>query len=257
MPETTLPHPQGAVCWLDTLLNSQDELLEFYQPLLGWSGGVNPEDPNKYAVQTVGGKAVAGVGFMPPEEPVMPWTGYFAVDDVDAASSRIEVLGGHVVVAGMDAPGVGRFAHATDPTGAAFGMWQAGPFPGFELHGEPGCLYWFELVTSDGKSAADFYGALLGTEVQHMAMPDPPGGTYWTLHVAGEPRAGIFQADEAAAAHWRPYFHVRDVDTALAAALGSGARLLEPAADTPYGRMAGLLDPLNNEFKLASPPAGR
>ncbi|MEV0264844.1 VOC family protein [Streptomyces sp. NPDC050617] len=257
MPETTLPHPQGAVCWLDTLLSDQDRLLSFYQPLLGWSGDADPDDPNRYAVQTVGGKAVAGVGLMPPDEPLMPWTGYFAVDEVDATSRRIEALGGRVVVAGMDAPGVGRFAHATDPTGAAFGMWQAGPFPGFELTAEPGCLYWFELVTDDGKAAADFYGALLDVEVQRMETPPEVSMEYWTLHAGGEPRAGVFQAGQETAPHWRPYFQVRDVDAAVAAAVESGARLIEPAADTPYGRMAGLLDPLGNEFKIATPPPGR
>ncbi|MEV0278998.1 VOC family protein [Streptomyces sp. NPDC050610] len=256
MPETKLPHPQGAVCWLDTLLSGQDQLLSFYQPLLGWSGGANPEDPNRYAVQTVGGKAVAGVGFMPPGEPLMPWTGYFAVNEVDATVPRIEALGGQVVVAGMEAPEVGRFAHAIDPTGAAFGMWQAGPFPGFEAEAEPGCLYWFELVTTDGKAAADFYGALLDVEIQRMDMPQPPGA-YWTLHVGGEPRAGIFQVDQVAVPHWRPYFQVRDVDATVDAAGEAGARVTEPVADTPYGRMAALFDPLGNEFKVATPPPGQ
>ncbi|MFE0464691.1 VOC family protein [Kitasatospora sp. NPDC058965] len=251
MPETTLPHPQGAVCWLDTLQAQQEQLLAFYQPLLRWSGDPRPEDPTKYAVQMIDGKAVAGIGYMPPGEPKMPWTGYFAVDEVDAVAARIEELGGRTIVAGMDAPGVGRFAHGTDPGGAHFGLWQAAPFPGFEFYGVHGTLAWFELVTTEGKASADFYGRLLGAEVQEM--PEMPG--YWTLHVAGEPRAGILQVDQVEANHWRPYFQVDDVDAAVAAAVATGATLVEPAADTPFGRMAGLIDPTGVEIKLATPPA--
>ncbi|PYC87625.1 VOC family protein [Streptomyces tateyamensis] len=252
MPDTTLPHPQGAVCWLDMLQSSQDQLLAFYQPLLGWSGEPIEPDVAKYAVQTVGGQAVAGIGYLPPEAPVMPWTGYFAVGQVDAVAPRIEELGGRILVAGMDAPGVGRFAHGTDPGGASFGLWQPGPFPGFEVYGVHGTLAWFELVTTEGKASADFYAALLGAEAQEM--PEMPG--YWTLHVAGEPRAGIWQVDEVAVNHWRPYFLVDDVDAAVAAAVAGGATVTDPAADSPFGRTAGLLDPVGNEFKLASPPPG-
>jgi predicted enzyme related to lactoylglutathione lyase len=252
MPDTTLPHPQGSVCWLDTLLGAQQEALEFYQALFGWTGDPDPSDEQvRYAVQQVRGKASAGIGYMPESEPAMPWTGYFAVDDVDATVERIAELGGTVICPATQAPGTGRFAHGIDPGGAHFALWQADPFPGFEVAGEPGCLNWLELVTTEGKASAEFYGALLGVEVQAMEqMPD----SYWTLHAAGQPRAGIFRVDEVAKAYWRPYFQVADVDIAVAAALAGGAHLTEPAVDTPFGRLATLLDPNGVEIKLTVPP---
>lgn len=254
MPDTTLPHPQGSVCWLDMLLNAQDEALRFYQPLLGWSGEPDPQDPNRYAVQKVRGKAVAGVGAMPPSEPVMPWTGYFAVTDIEAAVDRIGQHGGGVILGATDAPGIGRFAHGTDPAGAAFGLWQPNPFPGFEVSNEPGCLYWLELVTTEGKASADFYGALFETGTEAMAeMPD----SYWTIQVGGEARAGIFRVDEVERPYWRPYFQVADVDIAVAAAVAAGATQTEQAQDSPFGRMATLLDPNGVEIRFATPPAGR
>lgn len=253
MPDCTLPHPQGAVAWLDMLLTAQDEALEFYQPLFGWSGSAAPEDPNRYAVQTVHGKAVAGLGRMPAGEPAMPWTGYFAVTDIEAAVGRITPHGGGVIVGATEAPGVGSFAHGTDPSGAPFGLWQPAPFPGFEVYGEPGCLYWLELVTTEGKACADFYGALLEAEVEPMAeMPD----SYWTIQVEGQPRAGILRVDEVERAHWRPYFQVADVDITIAAALAAGAQLTSPAEDTPFGRMATLTDPLGVQIRVAAPPPG-
>jgi hypothetical protein len=38
----------------------------------------------------------------------------------------------------MDIPGSGRMAFGFDPTGAAFGLWQAGGHLGFGLVNEPG-----------------------------------------------------------------------------------------------------------------------
>jgi len=249
MPDTALPHPQGAVCWLDMLLSTPAEALDFYQPLLGWTGEPSPNDPNQYAVQTVRGKAVAGIGLMPTSQPLMPWTGYFAVTDLDAAVARITANGGGVMVGATDVPNLGRFAHGTDPAGAHFGLWEAGPFPGFEVWGEPGCMGWLELVTSEGKRSADFYAALLECTAEPMeSMPD----SYWTLQVEGEPRAGVFQVDEVAKPYWRPYFLVEDVDEATAAAHSSGARLVNPPTDTPFGRMATLTDPNGVEIQLNS-----
>jgi predicted enzyme related to lactoylglutathione lyase len=254
MPDCTHPHPQGSVAWLDTLLTRQQECLQFYQPLLGWTGDPDPNDENtRYAVQQAHGKTVAGIGYMPEDQPMMPWTGYFSVRDAEATVARIPELGGKVICPAMNAGQMARFAHGLDPGGAHFGLWQALSFHGFEIYGEPGCLYWLELVTTEGKASAEFYGALFDAEVQAMEqMPD----SYWTLHVDGEPRAGIFRADEVETPHWRPYFQVADVDIAVAAALAGGAHLTDPVADTPFGRMAGLTDPNGVEFKLAVPPTG-
>lgn len=251
MPDTTLPHPQGAVCWLDMMLPGQAEALAFYQPLFGWSGEPDTDDHVRYAVQTVQGKAVAGIGRMPEGEPDMPWTGYFAVTDLDAAVARIGAHGGKVVVGATDAPGQGRFAHGTDPAGAHFGLWEAGPFPGFQIWGEPGCMGWFELVTAEGKGSADFYAALLECTAEGMA--EMPEG-YWTLQAEGQPRAGIFQVAEATKPYWRPYFLVQNPDQAAAAAQAAGARLVDPPMDTPFGRMATLNDPNGIEIRISSIP---
>jgi hypothetical protein len=253
MPETTLPHPQGSVAWLDMMVSAPEEALQFYQSLFGWSGEAEANDPNRYAIQHVRGKAAAGIGAMPGGEPGMPWTGYFAVTDAEATVARIAQHGGGVIMAATEVPGVGKFAHGTDPSGAAFGLWQPAPFPGFELYGEPGCMSWFELVTTEGKACADFYAGVLETEIE--AMPEMPD-SYWTIQVGGEPRAGIFQAESVERPHWRPYFQVADTDIAVAAALAAGAHLADEVQDTPFGRMATLLDPFGVEIKVATPPPG-
>jgi predicted enzyme related to lactoylglutathione lyase len=43
--------------------------------------------------------------------------------------------------------------------------------------------------------------------------------------------------------HWIVYFGVADADAAAAVAEGAGGSVLSPPSDSPYGRMAGLVDP--------------
>ena len=53
------------------------------------------------------------------------WTGYIAVDDVDAYAARVKAAGGAIHRAPEDIPGVGRFAVAADPHGAVFILFKA------------------------------------------------------------------------------------------------------------------------------------
>ncbi len=55
---------------------------------------------------------------VPPEAPSM-WVVYFAVEDCDASAERVTELGGQVFLPPMEM-GPGRFAGASDPTGAMF-----------------------------------------------------------------------------------------------------------------------------------------
>ena len=43
----------------------------------------------------------------------------------------------------------GRMTVAQDPTGAVFGIWQAGEHHGAELANEPGSVTWNEVQTPD------------------------------------------------------------------------------------------------------------
>ena len=55
------------------------------------------------------------------------WGAYIAVDDVDASVSKVEALGGKVLVPAMDAEGAGRFATLQDPQGAVFSIIKPEP----------------------------------------------------------------------------------------------------------------------------------
>ena len=52
------------------------------------------------------------------------------------------------------------------------------------------------------------------------------------------------------APRWSIYFRVADTYAAAAKAVDLGATVVQPAMDTPYGRIAALTDPTAAAFKL-------
>ena len=77
------------------------------------------------------------------------WTLYLASDDADATAKPITDAGGTMLLPPGDVGPLGRLCVAADPTGAVFGVWQAGGHIGAELHSEPGGLTWEDLRTPD------------------------------------------------------------------------------------------------------------
>ena len=80
-----------------------------------------------YYIGTIEGDDVAGVsGQMPGMEghPAF-WGVYLAVDDVDAATAKVEAAGGKVEAGPFDVNDNGRMSALQDPTGARVNLWQA------------------------------------------------------------------------------------------------------------------------------------
>ena len=78
-----------------------------------------------YHLMMQGDRPVGGIMAMvpglPPGTPPH-WTSYLAVMDVDAACRQTRELGGGIIRAPWDVPGVGRIAIITDPTGAVLAL---------------------------------------------------------------------------------------------------------------------------------------
>src|SRR6056297_1677203 len=140
---TTLsgPRPQGLPCWLDLSVPDAKSAAAFYERVFGWTYDVSGEAYGHYHVAQVDGRPVAGFGQpMTGAEVPSVWTLYFAAEDADAMVARAVSLGGTVVASTFDVPGQGRMAVLADPTGAAFGVWQAHEHMGFGLTGAPGTM---------------------------------------------------------------------------------------------------------------------
>jgi predicted enzyme related to lactoylglutathione lyase len=250
--------PVGAPCWVDLMTSDVERARAFYTRLFGWTA----EEPNPefggYFNFVKDGARVAGCMASQPDAG-MPdaWSVYLATDDVTKTLDAAAAAGGQVVVPAMVVGEFGAMAVVTDPGGAAIGVWQPGTHPGFTVFGEAGTPSWFELHTRDYKSAVDFYRGVFRWDTH--AFSDTPEFRYTTLKDGdGDGQlAGIMEATgslpEGVPAHWVVYFGVDDTDAASAAIVELGGAILEPAQDTPYGRLAGAADPTGARFKLVAP----
>ena len=152
----------------------------------------------------------------------------------------------------MDVTQNGRFTLLADPGGATIGVWQPRDVRGFEIRGEAGAPAWFELHTRDYDKSVDFYRDVFGWDAHTVGDTDE--FRYTTLG-EGETRARrdhgpTRRSRPRSAADWSVYFEVDDVDATLAKAEELGGTIEQPAEDTPYGRLATVLDPTGTRFKL-------
>jgi predicted enzyme related to lactoylglutathione lyase len=180
------------------------------------------------------------------------WTCYLAVDDADAAAARIADGGGRAIAPPMDVMDLGRMGVFVDPTGAAFGIWQAGTFAGAGIVNEPGALIWNELLTRDVSAATDFYRAALGLTPKTSDGTEVP---YTELQVDGATVAGMMEMSglqwpAEIPPHWAVYFDVADCDASCARAQELGGAVAVPPTDIPIGRFAALTDPHGASFSI-------
>lgn len=257
MPEVTTPYPTGTPCWVDLMAQDQQAALDFYRDLFGWQGEVGGADFGGYAVCTLHGKPVAGIGSaMAPEgqpEPPTVWTTYLASTDAQATQDTIVSAGGTLIAPVMDVGDIGRMLIAADPQGAVFGVWQPGDFHGAGIVNEPGALIWNELNTSDVPGATGFYGESFGIEIQPMEGAD---GTYWSLNVGGRAVGGAAQLGDdrpGVPPHWLTYFAVDDVDSTVDALVKRNGTVFAPPFEMMAGRMAVVADPQGATFAVFKP----
>lgn len=246
----------GTPSWVDMSSPDPAASQEFYRTLFGWEVQDTGADMGHYGMCLLDGRPVAGIGPQMDGSGGPPaWLTYLAVDDVEKTAESIAANGGTVVAPPMTVGDAGRMAVAQDPTGAFFGIWQSGTTIGFERFNEPGSVVWNEAMSRDVERAKEFYAAVFG----HTFEP-VEGAPYWMLQAGGRTVGGIGTMDPGmpadVPAHWMTYFMVSDTDASAARAAQAGGTVTQAPVDTPFGRMAVVVDPLGAMFSIMTPPAG-
>lgn len=238
--------------WVD--LGSQDAAgsRAFYSAFFGWVAEPSP-DPQfgGYAVATLGGKDVAGIG--PAQSPEQPtaWSIYIGTSDADGLAARVQAHGGTVVAPPFPVGDMGRMAVFQDPAGAFISAWETGVMGGFAASG-PGSFVWAELNARGVTADVAFYQGVFGWTPKASEMPG--GGDYIELLDGDDSIAGAMEMPPMmpgeVPSHWLVYFDSTDVaaDTARAAALG--ATVLVPASDMGSLQFSVLSDPQGASFGL-------
>ena len=123
-----------------------------------------------------------------------------------------------------------------------------------------GIPIWYELMTPDPAKIAAFYRETLGWEIPDTGHSMANGAEYREIIRADGGNAGgvltltTGMAEGGATPGWMTYFHVTDVDAAIAQAAAAGATVHMPATTMPgVGRMAMLVDPQGAPFYVMAP----
>jgi uncharacterized protein len=125
---------------------------------------------------------------------------------------------------------------------------------------KPGRFSWNELISTDTKASADFYGKLFGWQATPFVPQGAPAGgppyLIFKTDATDMGAGGMMQAPAPGIpTHWLPYVVVENVDQSLALAVKLGAKALTPViAIGEVGRIAVLQDPLGAVLGLHEPP---
>jgi hypothetical protein len=114
----------GHIVHLEIPAGDTEKAREFWGSLFGW-GWQAVEGPTEYHMtrftETTGGAIYAPD---PPDKRGVRI--YFDVDEIDAAGTRVNELGGEAGES-MPVPGMGWFSLCKDTEGNEFGLWQNDP----------------------------------------------------------------------------------------------------------------------------------
>src|SRR4051812_1941321 len=209
-------YQQGTPSYVELMTPDQRAAAEFYRGVFDWEIAESPLPEEAgggvYLQGRVEGDTVAGIsGQMPGLEghPAF-WGVYLAVDDVDAATAKVEAAGGKVEAPPFDVMDLGRMSAIQDPTGARVNLWQAGQTVGTQRANEPGTPIWNELVSPEVDKALAFYAQVVGLGHQASEM----AADYPTItNTAGDVVGGAMPPQaEGLPPHWNVYFNVTDAD---------------------------------------------
>jgi len=256
---------RGRFVWHELMTTDPQGAGTFYSKVLPWK--TQPSGMPDYTLWMAGKTQTGGLMAQPEDArragAPPSWLVYIGTPDVDATAADAQRLGGKVLKAPADIPGIGRFAVLADPQGAAFAIFTPGGPP--PAGGPPTGFSWHELSTSDQQGALAFYSELFGWS-RGPAHDMGPDGTYQLVEHGGTQVAGVYKLMDASKPPcWLTYITVASVDRAAAAAKAAGGKVTQGPMEVPGGsRVAQILDPQGGAFAVhelakqpaaASPPA--
>jgi predicted enzyme related to lactoylglutathione lyase len=246
MPDKSDYQP-GEPTWIDLGSPDTDASVEFYSALFGWTATEGRPEFGGYRNFLKDGKTVAGLmPLMSPQQPPV-WSCYIRTDDADKTDALVQEAGGVVYSPPMQVGPLGRMAVYADPSGAAFGTWQAGEHTGAQVVHEESAFTWTELATRDQAAVLPFYATVFGWAAQAS-----DGYTEFQLGDVTVAGCADMPAEVPAEvpSYWMPYFGAADPDAKATQAAELGGSVVVPGMDFPGGRFAIVRDPHGSTFGL-------
>lgn len=249
-------YPHGVPHWTTCLVRDLDRAADFYGRVFGWDFDISRDDG--YAVATLRGREIAGIGTVATAQPDAPpgWITEVCVDDAAAAADAVIRAGGSVLAGPLDLSPASVVTVVADPAGAVLCATQPVERMGAGLVNEPGTWTMSALSTPDPAAVANFYRDVFGWEREPFGPM-----TLWRLpgYLGGEPSQpvprdviAVAQALHGAS-RWNVDFRTADADAAARAARDAGGAVAAEPTDqdsVPF-RHAVLADPDGSTFSVS------
>jgi predicted enzyme related to lactoylglutathione lyase len=237
-------HAAGEIYWFSLLTEDVGAASQFYSELFGWD---IVQSPTGGLMALRDGQPFAGINRIEDRIPGTSeslWLAAIAVTDPAKSVATAKKLGATIRQDVTDLPGWGTYSVLQDPQGAPLLLVK----PARSLGGTTGYSgwRWAELWTPDTKAAADFYGQVVGYEVEPVAVGNE---TYDVLRSAGKRQAGLVALDRTdIAPRWAPYVGVTDLRGILVRVWQAGGMVLREPAEIDFAvaganRVALIADP--------------
>ncbi|CAL9653620.1 MULTISPECIES: VOC family protein [Streptomyces] len=244
--------PEGTPCWADAMFSDVEGAKRFYGDVLGWTFGESSSEYGNYTQAYADGKAVAAVvPPMPGQEGQSQWCLYFASPDAAATARRIREAGGEVLLEPMRVGDFGTMCLAREPSGAVFGVWQAGAHEGFEATATPGAYCWAEVFTREPEQADAFLASVFPYRMKEI---EDDAVDFRMFDIGEDTVLGRMRMTEdfppEVPSYINVYFAVDDCDAAVARAVELGGILRFGPMSSPFGRFAALSDPQGADFSV-------
>ncbi len=245
---------RGQFVWHELMSPDAQAAAVFYSNVLPWTS--ESSTVPGYILWMNGRARLAGL--MPQPSAVRDsgappnWLVYIATPEVDATVEAAQQLGGKLLKAPTDIPGIGRFAVLSDPQGAAFAVFTPvmnAPLDAAAL--SAGRFSWHELATTDPDRALAFYAPLFGW-TRGPTHDMGAGGLYQVIEHAGVPVGGLHVLqDPSKPPRWLSYVRVERIEAVLEAVQAHGGRVLNgPHVVSGGDRVAQIMDPQGGTIAL-------
>jgi uncharacterized protein len=113
----------GRVGWHELLAVDQKTSFDFYEKLFGWQRArAETDSADLYQLFAAGGQTIGGMLTKLPSVSQPFWLYYFNVDDIGAATKRVNAGGGRILQGPIELPDGCWIARCADPQGALFAL---------------------------------------------------------------------------------------------------------------------------------------
>jgi uncharacterized protein len=238
------PRLPGKFVWADLVTDDVPTALNFYRGLFGWRFS----DLGGYFIGTNEERPMCGV-FQhprPKDKPGQPrWFGYISVSNVEKAAKAVSKAGGRTVAPLKKFPKRGEQAVFADAEGALFGVVKSNAGDPEDFKAAPGDWIWIQLLSRDGRKAAEFYRTIAGYEIVENTANNKLSD--YVLTSEGYARATVRtipKERQEVVPTWLPFVRVKNVSQSVEEAKQYGGKvLIEPKPDMLEGKVAVVADP--------------